>query len=73
MTAVTVLTGKVVDISANGACIIGNIPLTTFTVMPWRLELPGVPVSLAVLAQVRWVKRLSPQDDGFRIGLSFLT
>jgi hypothetical protein len=70
--ATTIVSGQVVDVSANGACVIGDRPPVKFTVLPWRFDLPGVPVALPVLAQVRWVEPVPSQDNTFRIGLSFL-
>jgi hypothetical protein len=68
----TVCTAKVVDVGANGACVIGDCPLTKFAVLPWRFDLPGVPVALPVLAQVRWVEPVPSEEGTFRVGLSFL-
>jgi len=67
-----VLSGKVVDLSAGGACVMGDRPLAKFTVMPWRFSLPDVPVTLPVLAQVRWVEPVASQESAFRLGLIFI-
>jgi hypothetical protein len=69
---VTVLTGKVVDLSTGGAGVIGDRPLARLTVVPWRFYLPGVPAPLPVLAQVRWVEPMASQENTFRLGLTFL-
>lgn len=68
----TVLTGKVVDVSAIGAGVIGDRPLAKFTVVPWRFYLPDVPVVLPVLAQVRWMEPVPSQQNTYRLGLTFL-
>lgn len=68
----TVVTGKVVDVSANGAGVIGDYLVTKFSVVPWRFHLPNVPVALPVLAQVRWVEPVVSQKNTFRLGLTFL-
>lgn len=68
----TVITGKVVDLSTGGACVIGDRPLAKLTVVPWRFQLPDVPVALPVLAQVRWVEPVVSQENMFRLGLTFL-
>ena len=50
----------------------GDRPLAKFTVMPWRFSLPDVPVTLPVLAQVRWVEPVASQESAFRLGLIFI-
>lgn len=67
-----VLTGQLVDLSPGGAGVVTDRPLPEFTVIPWRLHLPDVPVALPVLAQVRWVQPVAARDDAFRLGLLFL-
>lgn len=68
----TVFNGKVVDLSVNGAGVIGDRPLARLTVVPWSFLLPDVPVALPVLAQVRWVERVISQENTFRLGLTFI-
>lgn len=70
--ATTVLSGRVVDLSAGGVGVIGDCALAKFTVVPWRFHLPDVPVPLPVLAQVRWVEPVDSQKNAFRLGLIFL-
>ena len=70
--ATTVLSGKVVDLSASGVGVVGDYALAKFTVVPWRFHLPDVPVALPVLAQVRWVEPVVSPENTFRLGLAFL-
>jgi hypothetical protein len=67
-----VLHGQLVDLSTGGAGVVTDRPLTKFTVIPWRLYLPDVPVPLPVLAQVRWVEPAASRASAFRLGLAFL-
>jgi len=59
-----------VDISAGGACVLGERSIEQFDVMTCQFLFPGVPVPVPVLVQVRWIQPSRP--GAFRIGLSFL-
>jgi hypothetical protein len=65
--------GIVMNVSAGGACILGELAVERFSVLPCTFHFPDVPVPLPILMQVRWVESVPPQDGVFRIGLSFLT
>jgi len=64
--------GRVVNISVGGACVIADRLAERATVLAFRLRLQGVPVSLPVLAQVRWIRPVPFQANTFRIGLTFV-
>ena len=63
---------RVVDLSAQGAGIVGEQPPPPFVVLPWKFYVPEVPVPLQVLAQVRWVEPVESAENEFRFGLMFL-
>jgi len=64
--------GRVVNLSLGGACVIADRLAQRATVLAFRLRLQGVPVSLPVLAQVRWVRPVPSQANTFRMGLTFV-
>jgi hypothetical protein len=68
----TLIRGSVVDLSADGACIVGDLPEDRFAALTWRFNIPDVPTPLPVLAQIRWVKPESSVEKTFRFGLAFL-
>jgi hypothetical protein len=61
------------NVSAGGACILGELALERFSVLPCTFHFPEVPAPVPILMQVRWVEPVPSQDGIFRIGLSFLT
>jgi hypothetical protein len=66
--------GEVVNVSQDGMCVTGDRSVERYAVAPWRFYLPGVPVTLPVLAQVRWVESPADPERGlFHLGLLFLT
>lgn len=66
------LSGKAVDVSENGACVIGHWSVEPLAMSRWRFYLPDIPVPLTMLAQIRWTEPLASQEDTFRIGLLFV-
>ena len=64
--------GTVVNFSAGGACLLGERSLEPFSVLPCQFRFPGVPASIPVLTQVRWVEAVESQEGVFRIGLHFM-
>ncbi len=67
-----ILSGKVVDISEHGACVISNCSFEPLATLPWKFHLPNIPVPLTLLAQVRWIEPLPSDEDTCRIGLLFV-
>jgi hypothetical protein len=65
--------GIAVNVSAGGACILGELSVERFSVLPCTFHFPEVPAPVPILMQVRWVEPVSSHDGVFRIGLSFLT
>src|SRR5262245_51826718 len=63
--------GRVVNISLGGACVIADRPTERGAVLAFRLRVRGVPVSMPVLAQVRWVRPVPSRANAFRTGLRF--
>src|SRR4051812_3712953 len=64
--------GAAVDVSTGGVCILADGEIDPSSVLACRFQFPGVPVSVPVLMQVRWVAAAAVQVGLFRIGLSFL-
>ena len=64
--------GTVVNISAGGACVLGEQPVEPFSVFLSRFHFPGVPVPVPVLTQVRWVEPVPSGKSAFRVGLFFI-
>lgn len=64
--------GRVVNISLGGACVIADRLTEQASVLAFRLRIEGVPVSVPVLAQVRWVRQVPSRATTFRMGLLFL-
>jgi len=58
------------DISAGGLCIVTTQALPVSAPLRCELRIPGIPTSIPTLAQVRWVKDVSPA--GVEMGLQFL-
>lgn len=65
--------GKVLNLSAGGACVTGDRSVEPFTILPCRFRFQKVPVPVPVLAQVRWVQPVPSQENTFRVGLLFIT
>ena len=61
--------GTVVNVSAGGACVIGEQSIKQFTVLLCQFHFPGVPVPVPVLMQVRWIEPVPSRKSSFRIGL----
>src|SRR5438132_14364131 len=64
--------GRVVNISVGGACVIADRLTEHAAVLAFRLRVRSVPVSVPVLAQVRWVRQVPSRANTFRMGLLFL-
>ncbi len=70
------LSGAIVDVSAGGACVVTDEPAEPFALLQARFRVPGVPVPIPSLMQVRWVRQQAPvpfRKGSFRLGLAFLT
>ena len=67
-----VIPGQAVDLSAEGAGIVGALPDDRNAILVWQFHLPGVPAPLPVLAQIRWVEPVSSSENTYRFGLLFL-
>jgi hypothetical protein len=69
--ALAVLRGKTENISTGGVCIHTRRPLEGSQLVRCELRLPGVPVRIPFLAQVRWSEK-QPSTNQYRIGLQFV-
>ena len=65
--------GRIVNVSAGGACMLGERSVEPLTVLPCRFHFPSVPVPVPVLMQVRWTEPVPSRHGMCRIGLSFIT
>ena len=65
------LRGKTENISTGGLCIRAKQPLRKSQLVRCELRLPGVPVHIPFLAQVRWSEK-RPGPKPYRVGLQFV-
>jgi len=63
--------GALRDISAGGLCLQSDRPLKQSQVVLCDLPIPGLPVAIPTLMNVRWVRQ-SPEAQEYTIGLQFL-
>jgi len=66
-----VLQGKVENISAGGVCIRTKKALKTSGLVRCELQLPGIPVRVPILGQVRWIEKRSGVNP-YRVGLQYI-
>lgn len=66
-----VVQGRIRNISAGGLCLLTNRPAKESHVLRCELPLPGIPVSIPTLMQVRWTRQ-APGKLRYLIGLQFL-
>ena len=62
---------KTENISTGGVCVRAKQPLKSSHLVRCELRLPGVPVHISFLAQVRWSEKHSGANQ-YRIGLHFV-
>jgi hypothetical protein len=67
------VSANALNVSAGGACIVGELAPEPFSVLPCHFHFADVPVPIPLLMQVRWVEPVPSPEGAFRIGLSFLT
>ena len=60
------------NISAGGVCILGELSIERFSVLPCQFHFPEVPVPIPILTQVRWIEPVESREGVFRIGLAFV-
>jgi len=66
-----VLHSKVENISTGGVCIRTKKPLKTSGLVRCELQLPGIPVRIPILGQVRWIEKRSGANP-YRVGLQYI-
>ena len=66
-----VLRGKTENISTGGVCVRTKRALKTSGLVRCGLRLPGIPVHVPFLAQVRWIEKRSGANS-YRVGLQFI-
>ena len=69
--ALAVLRGKTENISTGGVCVRTKRALKTAGLVRCELRLPGIPVHVPILAQVRWIEKRSGPNP-YRVGLQFI-
>ena len=65
------LTGRMENISNGGLCLLTGRLLKPLQVVRCKLSLPGIPIAIPTLLQVRWVGK-DPRTHRNRVGLQFL-
>ena len=66
-----VLRGKSENISTGGMCVRTKRALKTSGLVRCGPRLPGIPVHVPFLAQVRWIEKRSGANP-YRVGLQFI-
>ncbi len=69
-TLVALTPGSVANLSRHGLCVNTPRPLTPCSCVRCEISLPGTPVQLPTLMQVRWVKEIA--ESVYQCGLSYL-
>ena len=65
------LRAQIQNLSTSGVCLLGDRPLELSQVFRCEIQLPGLPVGIPTLLQVRWIDR--PLDaHAYRVGLQFV-
>lgn len=64
--------GKVVNISAGGACVLADRDFDQSSILVCRVRFSGVPVAIPLLMQVRWTRPAQSPEAVLQMGLSFL-
>jgi hypothetical protein len=65
------LRGTVVNLSESGACVLVDRFVEPLTVLPFKFQFSDAPVSVPVLAQVRWAASASSNETAHWLGLLF--
>ena len=67
----TTFRGQIRDIGAGGLCILTDELLHVSHLARCEIPLPGLPVAIPTLAQIRWIRR-DPVEATHFVGLQFL-
>ena len=65
------LRGKTENISTGGVCVRTKRALEASSLVRCELRLPGIPIHIPILAQVRWIEKRSGANP-YRVGLQFV-
>jgi hypothetical protein len=64
--------GRVQNISQGGICLVTAIPIEKASMLRCEITIGDAPIKIATLAQVRWTRKQSVQDESYLSGLEFL-
>ena len=64
--------GRVRNVSNEGICLVTEQPLEDSSLLRCGVSLPGAPVAVPTLMQVRWTRRSGAKRDGYISGLQFI-
>ena len=65
------LRSQIQNLSTSGVCLLGDRPVELSQVFRCEILLPGLPVGIPTLLQVRWIDR-PPDAHAYRVGLQFV-
>ena len=65
------LLGETENIGIGGVCVLSDGSVPVNAVLRCELGLPGAPIGIPTLMQVRWASEAADKK-GFRLGLQFL-
>ena len=64
--------GRVRNVSNAGICLVTEQPLEDSSLLRCGVPLPGAPVAVPTLMQVRWTRQSGGRHDGYISGLQFI-
>jgi len=65
------LQAQMQNLSTGGLCLLGDRAVELSQVFRCEIPLPGLPVGIPTLLQVRWIDR-PPDAHAYRVGLQFV-
>jgi len=67
-----VVRGRVRNVSSTGICLVTEQPLERSSLLRCAVPLPGAPVKVPTLMQVRWTRQTGASLDPYISGLQFI-
>jgi hypothetical protein len=64
--------GRVRNVSSTGICLVTEQPLERSSLLRCAVSLPGAPVAVPTLMQVRWTRQTGVMLDPYISGLQFI-
>lgn len=66
-----IIRGEIQNISSGGLCLLTSRPIKESCTIRGEIILPGIPVGVPSLMQVRWVEQAA-KGSRYKVGLQFL-